>query len=127
MIASERDVSGEDRKSALKKVDGGVTGADVDQRHHIGRVRVVIRLEHVFHRKIVHVHDCRDETGVAHRGQVTLHRVFADRDQQHVEQVVVCVVVEYLIVEVHVVEALGDEIPGFEKDRLFQGLRLLGG
>ena len=125
MVASERHVSGEDRTPALKQVDGSVAGAEIDQRDDVGRVGVVIRLEHVFQREIIHVHDRRNEAGVAHRGQVTLHHLFADRDEQDVEQVGLRVMVEHLVIQVHVVETLGYEVPGFEKDRLFERLGLL--
>ena len=119
MSPADRHVTVKHRALPLHNVDGGIARANVDERHNFFRAGSVIGLEHVLQGEIIHIHHHRDKTSLADRGNVAVEDVLPDRHQEHIDVGSSRIRVEHLVVEIYVIQALGNKVAGFEQYGLF--------
>ncbi len=122
LISAHRNVAREQRDAAPHDIDIHDAGADVQQRHGLAGIGVVVQLVAVLQREGVDIHDRRRLAGLRQHVGVIQNLVLLHRHQQHVHLRIQRF--QQLVVEIHVGNIEGNMLAGFGLDavvKLFFG------
>lgn len=119
-------LGGTRRLPIFDDMNGSGLRANINQANRLVGSGLVVEFEPVFEGKIVNINDTRHEAGLTHRRYIPLKYVFADCNEQNIDGLSVCSPAQYLVINAHLFETLGDNVAGLEQNALVQLARLLG-
>ncbi len=118
LVASDGDVSCEQRDSAAHDVDIHHACPDVQQRNRLARVWIVVHLIAVLQRKGIDVHDRRILPGLSQNVRMIQDLIFLHRHEQNVQLRIHRL--KELVVKIHVGNVERDVLAGFGLDAVVQ-------